>query len=643
MKNPFKISFILIAIVLTGCVKNNLDNTTDESNNQVTEGPMKGMDVSDDFSYETTQEVQLNLSVPAFLNNAVVKLYGKTGTSDSLNLGTVAFDDNGNFSRTLTLSAATDSLLIFSQYIGLTKEIRLPVNGDQINFDYSTYYDANTEGKAPYDEGVKFPAGFFTYLSTYNSQGVPNVMAANEAISSSLLSDINASLPESAGGIPNTHPEFLAGKETEIILTEQAEVWITFVSEGAGNRNSLGYYTYTLGQEPTSTSQINPHYIVFPNASMQGSGGGLVPGNRVYLGNFPANTVISWFLVANGWTGSTVKDYATRFYANPAFNPESTAAARNHMVLLHDAARNLNIFGFEDLFRGTGSSDDDFNDAVFYVKSNPVTAIATDNVAILDAANDSDNDGVTDELDQYPNDPTKAFNNYYPSENGHGTLAYEDLWPSKGDYDFNDLVTNYNYKLVTNSANKVTQLTAKYTINHIGASFHNGLAFVLPINPSNISSISGQVLNGSYISTNANGTEQGTNANESVIFVAGDTKNMVGQTITVTINFNTPVAVSALGTAPFNTFIVVNGERSKEVHLPDMAPTSKGTDLGTGDDDSTTSLGRYYKTKQNLPWALNIFDDFVAPAEKTPITNAYSKFVIWANSNGTQEKEWYKN
>lgn len=643
MKTIFKITLFVSMIVLAGCVKNNLDTTTEEESNMVTDGPMQGMNVSDDFSYSTTQQVQVNLSVPTFLKNAVVNLYSKTGTGDSLNLGKVNFDSNGNFSRTITLSAATDSLLIFSQYVGLVKEVRLGVNGDQVNFDYNQFYGDNIGGKTSYDGGDKLPNGFYTYLSTFNSQGVPTVMASNDAISSSLLNDINASLPESAGGIPNTHPEYLAGKETEIILVQQAEVWITFVSEGAGNRNSLGYYTYTLGQEPTSVSQINAHYIVFPNASMQGSGGGLVSGNRVYLGNFPANTVISWFLVANGWTGSTVKETATRFYANPDFNPETNVNAKQHMVLLHDGARNLNIFGFEDLYRGTGGSDDDFNDAVFYVKSNPVTAIATDNVAVLDAANDTDNDGVTDALDEYPNDVNKAFNNYYPSQNGHGTLVFEDLWPSTGDYDFNDLVANYHYNLITNGSNKVTQLKASYTINHIGASFHNGLAFVLPVSPSTISGITGQVLNASYISTNANGTEQGTGANESVIMVAGDTKNMVGQTVDVTINFSTPVSVSALGNAPYNSFIIVNGEREREVHLPDFAPTSKGSGLGTGNDDSNAAISRYYKTYQNLPWALNIFDDFVAPAEKTPITSMYAKFIIWANSGGTLEKEWYKN
>jgi hypothetical protein len=29
-----------------------------------------------------------------------------------------------------------------------------------------------------------------------------------------------------------------------------------------------------------------------------------------------------------------------------------------------------------------------------------------------------------------------------------GTLAFEDLWPSTGDYDFNDLVVDYDFKII---------------------------------------------------------------------------------------------------------------------------------------------------------------------------------------------------
>ncbi|GLB51324.1 hypothetical protein NBRC110019_03630 [Neptunitalea chrysea] len=653
MKSLIKVTILVVALAFAGCAEKELDTT---DNNVVTDGPMEGLNVEDSFSYETTKQISVNLSVPDFLNNAVFSIYGKTGTRDSIYIGRASFE-NESFNRELTVSAATDSILIYSDYIGLTKDVRIGLTSDNITFDYANYYQDQTSERVinteTYQQKGSIPEGtgnvegtntvVYNYLSSYTYSGKPTTMASNDALDNSLLDDINSSLPEGHnGGIPNTHPEYLAGKETEIILVEDAEVWITFVSEGAGYRNSLGFYTYTLGQEPTSADDIQMHNIVFPNCSMIGSGGSLVPGNRVYLGFFPANTVISWFLVTNGWSGFNVKNYAQIYYANPDFNPEATGY-KDHIVLLQDPARDLNIFGFEDLYRGTGGSDDDFNDAVFYVKSNPVTAISNENVAVLTAANDTDGDGINDAVDEYPDDINKAFNNYYPANDLPGTLAFEDLWPSQGDYDFNDVVTSYHYNLITNGSNKVTEMTASYTIEHIGASFHNGLAFVLPIDPSLVASVTGSELTGGYETTASNGTESGTAANETVIYVSGNVLNKTGDTITVTVNFNTPITISNLGVAPYNTFLIVNGDRTREVHLPDLEPTSKAQSLGTSDDDSDASTGRYYKTTQNLPWALNIFDVFTPSAEKTPITETYPSFKTWVNSSGTSELEWYKN
>ncbi|SFU46655.1 LruC domain-containing protein [Pustulibacterium marinum] len=645
MKTFFKPLIGLLAITAMSCVnEKDLDPVDEATKNLVQDGPMQGMNVADDFNYETSKQIQLDLSVPDFLENATFKLYSKIENRDSVYLGKATFN-NGNFTKNLMVSSAIDSVLIYSDYVGLTQDIRLGVNSDVLSFDYNDLYQEQVAGEPVEDTGSEAQRNAnltFSYLSTFDGNGLPTTMESSETIDQLLLDDINNSLPENAGGIPTTHPEFLSGKETEILITQTADVWLTFVAEGAGYRNSLGFYTYPAGNPPASIDDVELHYVAFPNASMQYSGGSLTPGNRVHLGQFPANTVISWFLVANGWSGYGVRTWSQRFYANPDFNPESTDEKRQHMVLLYDQARNLNILGFEDLNRD-GSSDEDFNDAVFYVKSNPVTAISTNNVAVLDAANDSDGDGINDALDEFPYDINKAFNTYYPSAQNSGTLAYEDLWPSQGDYDFNDLVVDYNFNLVSNGDNLVTQINASYTIEHIGGAFHNGFAFVLPIDPSSISDVSGQVLNGGYEVTNANGTESGTLSNETVIIVCGNAINETGETITVTVNFSTPQELDALGEVPFNTFLISNGDRSREVHLPDHLPTSKAGYLSTEDDYSDEVHDRYYKTDKNLPWGLNIYYDFTPPTEKTPITTAYPKFKTWANSGGEQELEWYKD
>jgi LruC domain-containing protein len=118
---------------------------------------------------------------------------------------------------------------------------------------------------------------------------------------------------------------------------------------------------------------------------------------------------------------------------------------------------------------------------------------------------------------------------------------------------------------------------------------------------------------------------------------------MIRYPIKIIITLQKAVAKNDLGSVPFNPFIVVDGNREREVHLPDMAPTSKGKGmLGQKDDYSDVQFGRYYKTERNLPWALNFYTEFNTPDEKVSIDKTYPKFITWANSGGTVNLDWYK-
>jgi len=651
MKNLLTYVSICIILLISACVgSDDLDQPIVDSGppEMILEGPFAGLQVANDFSYETTNDITVNLEVPNFLKGAVFTLYGLREGLDSVAVGKATFNADGSFQKRLPLDVRIDSLQIISNYLGLASDIRIPVEGGTASFDYNQVYDRSTplpnKGDVPSKSNkssVTNKVDTYTYTDTYNFWGVPDNLAFPDVIEQNLLDDINASLPENVpGGIPATHPEYLSGVETQIVLTKEADVWVTFVSEGAGFRNTLGYYTYPLGQEPTSVDDITSHNIIFPNVSMRFSGGGLIPGDRVYLGRFPANTVVSWFLSANGWNWGNVNDGNGVYYSDPSFNPESNVDLKTHMVLLHDDARDLTLLAFEDLRRDQ-SSDDDFNDAVFYAKSNPVDAIQIGNLANIDVANDEDGDGINDELDDFPFDPNQAFNNFAPAINSSGKLAYEDLWPNLGDYDFNDLVLDYTYNLIANGDNLITKIEASYTISNIGGHLENGFGITLPIAPSNITSIDRQILNASFLDLASNGTENNTLQNETVIFAFGNSLPLNGQTIDITISLANPISPELLGDVPFNPFIVANGERAKEIHLPDLPPTSKGGFLGEADDFSNASNNRYYKSETNLPWALNIYEGFVPPPENIPISLQYPRFIFWANSGGTQDLDWY--
>ena len=256
-------------------------------------------------------------------------------------------------------------------------------------------------------------------------------------------------------------------------------MWITYITEGAGWMNSLAFFTFNTAQPPASSAQIDTIHVIFPNMSNSGSGGGLNPGNKIHLGVFPAGKSIGWVVVPHGWNGSATSVVSDVWYSIPSFNT-TDPTMQQHMFMFKDNSRQQILFAFEDQGAYQGA-DRDFNDGVAYLTVNPITSANTTNMPLVATSIvDQDLDGVPDNSDDYPTDPTKAFNNYTPSKSGYSSLAYEDLWPGKGDYDFNDMVITYRFNEITNAQNQVVEIDATLIPEAIGASYHSAFAFQLP-------------------------------------------------------------------------------------------------------------------------------------------------------------------
>lgn len=226
----------------------------------------------------------------------------------------------------------------------------------------------------------------YNFLGSYTSDGTPLYFAPSHVISAETLNLVKNSLPENYP-VPTYNPQYISsGYGTDIIIDSLADVWVTFVSEGAGYRNVLGFYTYDINNPPTTAPTTSQITIVFPNVSAAGSGGSLVAGNKVKIGTFPAGTGIGWVLVANAWNGSTVTNGLWRLFSNPDFNPEANPVLRQHNVLLNDPTNQRVIMGFEDIRRDYSNCDQDFNDAIFYVSANPYEAIRSNNLADVSSA-----------------------------------------------------------------------------------------------------------------------------------------------------------------------------------------------------------------------------------------------------------------
>jgi len=115
------------------------------------------------------------------------------------------------------------------------------------------------------------------------------------------------------------------------------------------------------------------------------------------------------------------------------------------------------------------------------------------------------------------------------------------------------------------------------------------------------------------------------------------------QMIVIDIDLTRAVTRSELGYAPYNPFIMSNGERGREVHLPGK----KQTDLahyeyfGSNDDESVLGTGQMYKTSDNRPWALNLPVSFHYPFDDVHITRAYNFFEQWVDTDGSSFSDWY--
>jgi LruC domain-containing protein len=316
------------------------------------------------------------------------------------------------------------------------------------------------------------------------------------------------------------------------------------------------------------------------------------------------------------------------------------------------------LTGVEDQQRPQG--DKDFNDLVFYITAVEVEGIDTTQYNNpVPTPVDTDNDGVPDDVDEYPTDPQRAFNVYYPSQNTFGTLAFEDLWPSKGDYDFNDMVVDYNIRHVTNALNQIVEVFGTLKLRAMGAGYQNGFGFQLGALPGDIANIEFTFEDNSTVNQPL---EQGQTKAVFITWQNGfnllpnqggevgvNTSHAETQVDPYELDFHIitsqPVRLSDFGVPPYNPFIYVNQERGKEVHLSDNPPTNLASSsyFGTLNDASDPGNSIFYKTSTGLPWAIHIAESLSYPVEKVQILNAYTHFAEWAQSGGTTYTDWYKD
>lgn len=583
-----------------------------------------------DFNYETTIETTYNIDT--IYGNVPIEIHYENrarvmGISNS----------SGKFVGTTTLPIYVNEVKLVTNYLGLINSVLVPIYNNDINYKYLNSRSFN-RGKKNRDDQTDYLT-----LGSWDTNGVPNYLVEKEELDESFITLLNSVLPEKQP-VPEYNPQYLNdGALTNINIVEDGEVFVTFIHEGAGYKNSLLFFTYKTQDGPPNSISPEDLVIIYPNVSYTGSGGGLETGNRVKIGDFTSGTTIAWALIANGFENNqTVGSGENIFYSVDSLNPESMDY-NQHVVQI--AFEDRVVFSFEDLLRPDG--DNDFNDAIFSVSSNPHSAIDTQSIITPEESStlDSDGDGVLDSYDPYPMDSRITGVEYYPSKNSYGTLAFEDLWPHMGDYDFNDLVVDIRFEENINSDGNIVSIKGFFLIQGILASMNNGFAVELGVESSRVESVTGGEFSRGYILRAANGVEN--RQRKAVIGVFENANqhyvNNVGTEIEVHIIFNSPVLRVNLGYPPYNPFLISNGERGREVHLPGHSPTDLAHQpyFNSADDSSSFINGDSYKTDTEHPWALNLPVSFKYPIDDKAINKTYNYFDNWVETRGELSSDWF--
>ncbi|MCX2982505.1 LruC domain-containing protein [Halieaceae bacterium IMCC14734] len=288
---------------------------------------------------------------------------------------------------------------------------------------------------------------------------------------------------------------------------------------------------------------------------------------------------------------------------------------------------------------------------------------------------------------------------YYPSSSGVVTLAYEDQWPSRGDYDMNDLIVYYRTSITSDNdeVGLVRQIQVEGEIAAVGAAFHSGFAVSIPglktvdVNAADVSLlINGEAPEaiefGNTVAFMPLQGIPGQLQQDALFEIVRDvwtavapgegcafhrTENGCGEseaaTFILTIPISGEVPASQIGKGVFNPFAFATNGYTRtsifkdelgaivppgdglEIHLKNHPPSWRGDNelLGRSSDRSipsslSTSNPITYQTQAGLPWAIEIAGRWCYPSEYQDLTLAYPDFVTFVASDGQLGADWFR-
>lgn len=651
-----------------------------------------------DFDFSTTNEdfslkLQYNLEHKAPI---YFELYDKmpiedNGEGNSYNkveglmpLFTGMTDSDGNFSQKVSLPSYVTKLYIFAPAFYAPTILTADVNGSSatVTYDYKS-----TRARASRTVATTSKE-YNTKVLTYNSDNYPDCpwkdwlvkfdKKANGHVTN-LTTDRPDLMVTNAADLFSAHQAVINVQGTcpeeyrsyaDLYVNEDAEVAITFIGGNTCWSSSLGYYYYPEGKKPASLKEANV-ILIFPNTQNGAmkyknfnpqhgvdwnayDQAGINTGDCVQLkyypnikdGSekgetyvFPAGYRIGLVLATNAWTNRVSKDWANKdkiyraatseglsvpitgkfktieeVKANPTNKNYYTLDPRRTAKYTYDGQI---LISFEDHI-----DDLNMSDVIVALKSNPVKALID--------PNDEDVEIVIKHTTT-----TKGF------------YTFEDLWPSQGDYDLNDVGVQVSYVKTTNQWKQVLTESYIFKLCQNFASLQNGLA-------ARVTGLNNDVV--TYFMRKAGEEEfteiQLTMESDGVVLLTDDVKKYPEAEFMIKVTHRDLGEIEKITALPFIYREEEDGRRW-EVHVTGDKPSTKMNTkyFGQGNDASNPAGGIYYVRNGDYPFGLHLdgatSDDVKELLSKEnegkPIESVFPDYLNWVHSKGMNFRDWFKS
>ncbi|MDO4164857.1 MAG: LruC domain-containing protein [Bacteroides sp.] len=670
-KNIKYLAALALSATLTGCMDTDVYQGPSEETLKAE---------SEYFDFSISNEVTFNINYGSAAKSVLLQIYSEnpmTYNSDGSftvsgePLYKIFTDSEGKFTGKVNLLSAIDKVYIYSPSWSVPTCLEATVENNTVSLDASSLTSVATRSaattRATYTSRTIDGATNLYAIMTWGEYGKLDDCSVLEP---SITEDIKNKMDVSTENLNaiqkllwngnDTKPNYLNNSQyvvdTEHVNTtiakaytdsegiiktvESAELYFTFLTEWAWYQNTLGYYYYESSNVPSSPDDVKK-YILVPNASKAnhvpfGVEGGwgypyfedssnapMALNTHIQLlyedaegkvsTEFPAGYTIGFFLIPNGY--NTCTDSNTNpgdsfyfdkgiVYSNKEWNTNYSGQQSRFIAM---NSTNGVVYGVED-----GGEDASYDDLMFTIYGNPNEAIQ-----------DPDRPTINPDEDAI-----------YTTETTSQIYAFEDQWPTGGDYDMNDVMITHKREITfnnVNSANNVTKVVDTFTPVQPAGSATYVDAFAVQYD----SDLRGTI-------ELPDGAVDETETSSVILF--GDAKTVCNQAFVVTRTFSgNNVQKSTIEDDVLNPFIIAHyaagATNRTEVHLPKHEATS----LADAEQKNSADDAYYVNKDGKHPFAITLPSEFTPVTETVSIEVEYPDFTKWVESNGTTNTDWYKN